>query len=135
MLKNNILFHLGGNDSISVDKSSLPGMESDHNLVTTLEIASGGLLSMDWWRDTTGLDKNSMIGDPEQTFSDLSKDDYTLRQGSLAIDKGADLASAVTHDIIGVPRPQGSAYDMGAYEYPAPSSDKSVTHGVIPAAK
>lgn len=135
VLKNNILFHLGGNDSISVDKSSLPGMESDHNLVTTLEIASGGLLSMDWWRDTTGLDKNSMVGDPEQTFSDLSKDDYTLRQGSLAIDKGADLSFAVTHDIIGVPRPQGSAYDMGAYEYPAPSIDKSVTHGVIPSAK
>jgi hypothetical protein len=118
-----------------VDESSLPGLESDHNLVTNLEIASGGLLSMDWWQDITGQDKNSMVGDPEETFSDLSKDDYTLRQGSLAIDKGANLASAVAHDIIGVPRPQGSAYDMGAYEYPAPSLDKNVTHGVVPAEK
>jgi parallel beta-helix repeat protein len=135
VLKNNILFHLGGKDSISVDRSSLPDMQSDHNLVTALEIASGGLLSIDWWQGTTGMDRNSMIGDPDDTFSDLSGDDYTLRQGSPAIDKGADLGSDVTHDIIGTPRPQGSAHDIGAYEYPAPSIGKSGAPGASPARK
>lgn len=134
VLKGNILLHLGGQDSISVDATSLPGFTSDHNLVTNLEIARGELLSLDRWRDITGQDQNSMVGDPEKIFSDFSRDDYSLRPNSLAIDRGIT-QTAVTHDIAGIPRPQGLAYDIGAYEFPTTTLDKTATHDVIPAGK
>jgi hypothetical protein len=44
------------------------------------------------------------------------QNDYHLQAGSPAIDKGYRLES-VTMDFDSVPRPQGSAYDIGAYEY------------------
>ncbi|MEK7389791.1 MAG: choice-of-anchor Q domain-containing protein [Elusimicrobiota bacterium] len=46
--------------------------------------------------------------------------DYHLMSGSPAIDKGLPL-SFVTTDIDGVLRPQGSGYDIGAFESPAAS--------------
>ncbi len=134
VLKNNILLHLGGKDSISVDESSLPGLVSDHNLVTNLEIAHGEFLSLKRWRDATGQDKNSTVGDPEKIFSDLSRDDYSLRRESMAIDRGT-VQAAVTHDIIGILRPQGSTYDIGAYEFSTAAFDKTAIHGATPSGK
>ncbi|MBN1308830.1 MAG: hypothetical protein JXA18_12980 [Chitinispirillaceae bacterium] len=46
--------------------------------------------------------------------------DYRLREGSPAIDKGADLGYAV--DIAGNPVPSGSAPDIGAYEFQSGTS-------------
>jgi hypothetical protein len=45
--------------------------------------------------------------------------DVSLRSGSPCIDAGTDMSPDVVDDILGVARPQGSAYDMGAYEYAA----------------
>jgi hypothetical protein len=42
--------------------------------------------------------------------------DYHLTSGSPAVDAGTSV-SAPTTDFDGVPRPQGSAWDIGAYEY------------------
>jgi hypothetical protein len=42
---------------------------------------------------------------------------YSLQAGSPAIDAGANTSPAVTVDLKGVARPQGKAYDIGAYEY------------------
>jgi hypothetical protein len=41
--------------------------------------------------------------------------DYRLKAGSPAANAGTSL-SLVTDDIAGTPRPQGGAYDIGAYE-------------------
>ena len=46
--------------------------------------------------------------------------DFRLKGGSPAIDAGYT-DSTVTTDILGTTRPQGSAYDIGAYEYPVSS--------------
>ena len=43
---------------------------------------------------------------------------YQLKTGSYLIDKGTNYVSnCVQNDILGVPRPQGAFYDIGAYEY------------------
>ncbi len=42
-------------------------------------------------------------------------DDFRLRTGSPCIDSGMD--AGVYEDIVGVTRPQGAGFDMGAYEY------------------
>jgi len=118
VVKNNILLHLGGKDSLSVDESSLTGLDSDYNLVTNLDIAHSDTLSLEQWQRLTKQDKNSIVGMPTKIFSDLPANDYTLRRSSAAIDRGVP-QTAVTRDIAGTPRPQGLAYDIGAYEYRA----------------
>jgi len=51
--------------------------------------------------------------------------DLSLRQASPCVDSGTDASAAqygsVTDDILGVARPQRTAYDMGAYEYASAS--------------
>ena len=55
-----------------------------------------------------------VIGDPR--FVNAAEGDYSLRSDSPAIDQGVTL-SAVKTDFDGKSRPQGSAYDIGAYEF------------------
>lgn len=62
------------------------------------------------------VDNNIVIGNPELLFADSPRGDYRLRRGSRAIDAGsAEHAPPV--DIRGVRRPQGTAVDIGAYEW------------------
>ncbi len=49
-------------------------------------------------------------------FVDAANGDYSLQSGSPCIDTGTPDEAPDT-DILGVARPQGSGYDMGAYEY------------------
>ena len=49
-------------------------------------------------------------------FVDAAAANFALQAGSPAIDRGETL-SEVPKDYNGVPRPQGPAYDIGAYEY------------------
>ena len=56
----------------------------------------------------------NVVGNP--TFADAANGDFTLLFGSPAIDAGQTVA-AVAGDIAGNSRPQGAAYDIGAYEY------------------
>ena len=56
----------------------------------------------------------SQIGNPLYVGS--GSDPYNIQTGSAAIDKGTTIAQVPT-DKLGTPRPQGSAYDIGAYEF------------------
>jgi len=59
---------------------------------------------------------NNMTTDPK--FIDQSSSNFRLQSGSAAIDNGFDLlSSGITTDLVGVSRPQGSGFDIGAYEY------------------
>jgi hypothetical protein len=51
--------------------------------------------------------------------------DVSLQQGSPCIDAGTDMSPDVVDDILGVARPQGGAYDMGAYEFAIAASNWS----------
>ena len=52
-------------------------------------------------------------------FADAAAHNYALAAGSVAIDAGAAIAGVVG-DRIGVARPQGARYDIGAYEQRVP---------------
>ncbi|WP_220720634.1 choice-of-anchor Q domain-containing protein [Agarivorans litoreus] len=45
------------------------------------------------------------------------QDSYRLLPDSIAIDNGLDLSDSITTDLDGNARPNGSAFDIGAYEY------------------
>ncbi len=51
-------------------------------------------------------------------FLSASAGDYRLKTGSAAVDAGVDVG--IKADILGVSRPQGKGFDMGAYELVVP---------------
>jgi len=54
-------------------------------------------------------------------FTDFAGNDLSLMSSSPAVDAGVDLSDfGITIDILGTTRPQGSAYDIGAYELKNP---------------
>jgi parallel beta-helix repeat protein len=65
---------------------------------------------------------NNLSANPK--FVNPAAGDFSLQPASPAIDAGATLTE-VTHDFNGVSRPQGSAYDIGAYEFKGLSSVRS----------
>ena len=62
---------------------------------------------------------NGVYTDPK--FVNLAGQDYQLQSDSPARSAGFSIASVVD-DILGVSRPQGLAYDMGAYEFSTPAT-------------
>jgi hypothetical protein len=51
-------------------------------------------------------------------FTDYTNGDFSLKSGSPLIDAGTDLSAVMDSvDIIGTSRPQGDAWDVGAFEY------------------
>jgi parallel beta-helix repeat protein len=69
---------------------------------------------------------NSIISDPG--FVSVSAQDFHLLSTSKAINSGVNLLPDVTDDLAGITRPQGSAFDIGAYEYsPAISPTPTTT--------
>jgi hypothetical protein len=60
-------------------------------------------------------DAASVSGDPR--FADTAVGNMHLTSGSAAIDAGRNVSTVVSVDFDGVPRPQGSAFDIGAFEW------------------
>jgi len=59
---------------------------------------------------------NNITYDP--LLTDIENDDFSLTSSSPLVDTGSDLAgSNVLDDYLGVSRPNGVGYDIGAYEY------------------
>lgn len=75
----------------------------------------------------TTEDHNVLAGDP--LFVNPAGDDFQLQAASPLINQGATLAS-VTTDVAGLSRPQGTAYDIGAYEYGASTTPIITTTSV-----
>jgi len=121
-IKNNIFIGPGGLDYTGgvpyVMESGLTGVETDYNYVTG--DPSKGYPARDDFSEVHGING----GDPK--FVNLAAWDFRLKQGSPAIDKGATL-SGFNYDKDGVSRPQGSAWDIGAYEYMSGSTPPDTT--------
>jgi hypothetical protein len=59
----------------------------------------------------------TIIPPGQEPFVDIKGLDFRLKPGSIPIDKGKDMGSTYAYDIDGTSRPQGNAWDVGAYEY------------------
>ncbi len=115
---NNILLNANSSHgAIDISGDSLDGFSADNNAVTDRFTTDGGdsVLSLSEWRSETGNDANSFVSSSSNLFTDPSGDDYSLSSTSPAIDAGETLAD-VPADILGVARPQGAGFDIGAYE-------------------
>ena len=104
ILRNNLVFANG--TGLQIDGYNSDGIDSDYNLLAPTgsgftEGSHSLVQSM-----TTRIVVNS------------GGADFQLASGSAAIDRGVSLAATgFANDIVGVTRPQGPAWDIGAYEY------------------
>jgi parallel beta-helix repeat protein len=88
------------------DSEQMAGVVLENNLYTKLS----------WVQKADTLGENAVIErDLNKIFVDPGRGDYRLRPDSPARDAGATVS--VAEDIDGVQRPQGKAFDIGAYEY------------------
>ena len=126
--KNNIFYNLGASSNrpvISVEASTALKGDSfvfSRNVYYTpggvAYVAFNGInyTAQDW---VSRFDPQGIIADPLflRYTPSASDNDYHLKQGSPLIDAGEDLASFFTTDKDDLTRPQGSAWDIGPYEY------------------
>jgi hypothetical protein len=120
VVENNILYTPGTFDgSILIAKAKPLGFHSDYNIVVNHFSDNNGntSISLAKWQ-AQGYDLHSMIATPAQLFVDPANNNYQLKAGSPAIDKGTALTDVPT-DILGVSRPQGTGWDIGCYEFKA----------------
>jgi len=118
---NNILInHHSFRGSIAIDAASSTGFVSDYNtLVNRLSNDDGNSnMTLNQWQ-SLGYDLHSIIADPEnQIFVDYLNGNYHLLQNAQAVDTGTNLVlPTVFEDLDNISRPQGSGFDIGAYEY------------------
>ncbi len=123
---NNILLHANAaRGSINISKDSMPGFQSDHNLVVDRFSVDDGSSTMDLsrWQALTSQDLHSRVSLPGDVFVDEASSDYHLRDRSPAID-AADPSLAPRLDIEGKARQRPNdekssqtCPDIGAYEY------------------
>ena len=113
VIENNIFFRnavtLGGGDCQGIDFATAGDKHIIRNNLffgperTAIQGNSG---------DYTGT---ANLEDKDPLFANAERGDFHLREGSPAIDS-ASAQSAVSADIEDIPRPQGKARDIGAFE-------------------
>ena len=120
-IKNNIL-HSGATNSLSdfIDFSADPReLDASNNIAFYPNLQSACL-------DANGNTGAGACTDPKFVSVDPTNLDFMkLQSTSPAIDNGTALPS-VFEDFDGISRPQGSGWDIGAYEYPSEAGECSV---------
>jgi parallel beta-helix repeat protein len=118
IVRNNILLNAHAyRGSIDISADSLPGLNSDYNVLMDRLTTSGGnsVLTLPQWRQQTAQDAHSRVATAAQLFVNVAANDYRLSATSPALNAGQARADVPT-DIAGVARPQGASHDIGAYE-------------------
>jgi parallel beta-helix repeat protein len=101
-----------------ISTESIEDFSSDTNILNDKMSASGdgSTISFQEWQ-ALGLDLNSHIIDNQnEIFVNFSQYDFHLKENAIAIDAGNNVAFLTT-DIEGNPRPYGTGFDIGAYEF------------------
>jgi len=129
--RNNILWNAHSfRGSLDISADSLAGFTDDNNAVMDRFTTDGGdtVLTLAEWQQQTGLDMHSFVATPDVLFVDAGADDYQLAATTPALDTGETRADVPT-DIVGVGRPQGAGFDVGAYERPVAQGDEIFADG------
>ncbi len=114
-IKNNLMYGNGGGMYIGTDAAPLT--TSDYNFLQTSSVWSGtAYSSLLTWQAASGQDTNSEWG-TNPLWSNPANGDFTLQFSSPAKNVGVSLVGVFTTDKVGISRPQGAAWDIGAYEY------------------
>ena len=121
-IRNNILVHRntarGG--LLYGDATDVATTDSDYNVLDAVTPDDGGTrIPLATWK-TQGHEPHSLSLSVASLFVSPAGADYHLLAGSAAIDAGQTLAHAPT-DLQGRARPAGAAFDVGCYEWAAPS--------------
>lgn len=120
---NNILLSSSVKGCLDIE-SSCTNYFGDYNLITDKMTINQGnsYINASQWK-SMGNDLHSMvISDFNAVFENLGAQDFHLIPGSPARNRGTSLVSGiVTNDLDGTKRPQGIAYDIGAYEFIEPT--------------
>ena len=122
---------LGGTGTVEIVENTIYGIRPYHGIWVTevdapvvknniVYVLSGAALTLSG--SSSGV-SNNYIGNPKF----VGTDDFHLQSVSPAINAGANLGSFYNVDKDGVARPQGSGYDIGAYEY---SSDAQISTSI-----
>jgi parallel beta-helix repeat protein len=113
-VQNNIFYAVSPNHA-TINIGPITGsLEMDYNLYynhwnPVLIVYNGAQLTLSQWQHL-GYDSNGIVSDPSL------KEDYTLHDGSPAIDIGSNMGSTYRYDKAGTLRPQLNGIDIGAYE-------------------
>jgi len=118
-VKNNMLIHTGTRGSIETDSSSLTGLQSNYNIVNNRFSFNEEFISLAQWKTKNQEQHSLLFSSLASLFAAPASGDYHLKAGSVAINTGVTLPG-VLDDLEGTSRPQGPAYDIGAYERTAP---------------
>jgi len=127
IVKNNIFIHCGayGGDSDNYgwygQEGGATGLVAEYNYIGKGPGAAWGSKSGFDGESGTGLNG----GDPK--WVDYTNHNFHLSEGSAAINEGTTI-DGFSDDKDGIARPQGVAWDIGAYEYSLPPSPPQNLH-------
>ena len=134
VIRNNLIVADHPYFSLGIELAQARGARVFHNTVYT--VGADGFSSIDYrFANTEATIQNNLVdritsrnggqaevshnlaGIDASLFVDPDGEDFRLRgSAAAAIEQGVEIADA-GHDLQGVPRPQGDAPDLGAYEY------------------
>jgi parallel beta-helix repeat protein len=122
MVVNNTVYHNTPNQGIAIGGSNnIVRNNIASNNSTNLSSSGSGHTFSNNLCSSSGTNC-AIVENATSTFTDATNKSFTLRLSSQAIDRGFDLTNNVTSDALGISRPQGNAFDIGAYEYSAPAA-------------
>jgi len=126
---NNVLYNNAMAGFHSDGGASITGLELRNNIAVNngffggLSVSSGITATSDYnnvWNNSGGNYSQITPGthdiSVDPLFVEVSSSDFHISSSSPVINSGATFSEVPT-DIVGVARPQGVAYDIGAYEY------------------
>jgi parallel beta-helix repeat protein len=132
---NNILLHAGTRGAITIWPDSMSGFTSDYNVVTNRFTRTDGnsTETLAQWKSNTGQDMHSVTGSAAQLFVNPTNN-LQLLSTAPAINAGTATQAPLV-DLEGRLRPNGGAFDIGAYEwYAAATLGDFNSDGVVNAA-